>query len=156
MSWTERTELLLGKEQVKKLHNSHVLIVGLGGVGAYAAEMLCRAGVGNLTIVDADKVEKTNINRQLPATHGNIGKRKTDILYDRFKDINPEINIKTISKYIRDERTLEILDNNYDYVVDAIDTLAPKIYLIYHAFNMNHKIVSSMGAGGKMNPEMIK
>ncbi len=156
MSWTKRTELLLGKEKLEKLKKSHVLIVGLGGVGAYAAEMLCRAGVGNLTIVDGDKVEHTNINRQLPATHANVGKNKTDILYERFKDINPSINITCISEYLRDERMIEILEHDYDYVVDAIDTLAPKIYLIYHSVKMNHKIVSSMGAGGKMNPELIK
>jgi tRNA A37 threonylcarbamoyladenosine dehydratase len=156
MSWTERTELLLGKEQVDKLQNSHILIVGLGGVGAYAAEMLCRAGVGNLTIVDGDKVEKTNINRQLPATHANIGKNKTDILYQRFKDINPDINITCINEYIHDDRIIEILEHDYDYVVDAIDTLAPKIYLIYHSVKMNHKIVSSMGSGGRINPELIK
>lgn len=156
MSWTKRTELLLGKEKIGKLEKSHVLIVGLGGVGAYAAEMLCRAGVGNLTIVDGDKVEHSNINRQLPATHGNVGKNKTDILYERFKDINPNINITCISEYIRDERVIEILEHDYDYVVDAIDTLAPKIYLIYHSVKMNHKIVSSMGAGGKMNPELIR
>ncbi|MCF8361203.1 MAG: tRNA threonylcarbamoyladenosine dehydratase [Prolixibacteraceae bacterium] len=156
MSWTKRTELLLGKEKLEKLKKSHVLIVGLGGVGAYAAEMLCRAGVGNLTIVDGDKVEHTNINRQLPATHANVGKNKTDILYERFKDINPNINITCISEYLRDERMIEILEHDYDYVVDAIDTLAPKIYLIYHSVKMNHKIVSSMGAGGKMNPELIK
>jgi tRNA A37 threonylcarbamoyladenosine dehydratase len=146
----------LGKEKIEILKKSHVLIVGLGGVGAYAAEMLCRAGVGNLTIVDGDKVEHTNINRQLPATHANVGRNKTDILYERFKDINPNINITCISEYIKDKRMIEILEHDYDYVVDAIDTLAPKIYLIYHSVKMNHNIVSSMGAGGKMNPEMIK
>ncbi|MDA3879954.1 MAG: tRNA threonylcarbamoyladenosine dehydratase [Prolixibacteraceae bacterium] len=156
MSWTERTELLLSKEKTEILRNSHVLVVGLGGVGAYAAEMLCRAGIGSFTIVDGDDVDVSNINRQLPATHSTVGQKKTEILASRFKDINPNVKITTISEYIQDERMIEILENDYDYVIDAIDTLAPKVYLIYHSFKIGHRIVSSMGAGGKMNPELIK
>lgn len=156
MDWLSRTELLLKKEQLEKLKNSHVLVVGLGGVGAYAAEMLCRAGVGKLTIVDGDEVELTNINRQLPATHSNIGKLKANILAERFRDINPKIEIEVIAEYIRDERMIEILQTNYDYIIDAIDTLAPKVYLIYHAVQRGLKIVSSMGSGGRMNPELVR
>jgi tRNA A37 threonylcarbamoyladenosine dehydratase len=156
MNWLNRTELLLGNVKINKLKNSHVLVVGLGGVGAYAAEMLCRAGIGKLTIVDADEVEITNINRQLPATHSNIGKQKAKVLAQRFNDINPDMELDVICEYLRDERMIEILENDYDYVVDAIDTLAPKVYLIYHALKRNKPIVSSLGAGGKMNPELIK
>lgn len=156
MDWLSRTELLLKKEQLEKLKNSHVLVVGLGGVGAYAAEMLCRAGVGKLTIVDGDEVELSNINRQLPATHSNIGKLKANILAERFRDINPKIEIEVIAEYIRDERMIEILQTNYDYIIDAIDTLAPKVFLIYHAVQRGLKIVSSMGSGGRMNPELVR
>lgn len=156
MDWLNRTELLLGKDQLKKLFNCHILIVGLGGVGAYTAEMLCRAGVGKLTLVDGDKVELTNLNRQLAATHSNLGKQKSDILANRFKDINPEIEIEAICEYIHEDRIREILQGDYDYVVDAIDTLTPKIYLIYHSLKRGLKIVSSMGSGGKRNPEMVR
>lgn len=151
-----RTELLLGTNKLNKLKNSHVLVVGLGGVGAYAAEMLCRAGIGKLTIVDGDEVELTNLNRQLPGTTSNIGKQKAEVLFERFKDINPEIELEVICEYIHDKRILEVLHTDFDYVVDAIDTLAPKVYLIYHSIQRGLPIVSSLGAGGKMNPELIK
>ncbi|HOO83626.1 MAG TPA: tRNA threonylcarbamoyladenosine dehydratase [Prolixibacteraceae bacterium] len=156
MNWLARTELLLGTEKIAKLKNSHVLVVGLGGVGAYAAEMLCRAGIGKMTIVDGDNIEVSNINRQLPATLSNVGKMKADILAQRFVDINPEIEIEVINEYLRDERMLEILQKPYDYVVDAIDTLSPKVYLIFHSLQLGLKIVSSMGSGGKINPELVK
>jgi tRNA A37 threonylcarbamoyladenosine dehydratase len=156
MNWLARTELLFGTEKIEKLKNAHVLVVGLGGVGAYAAEMLCRAGIGKMTIVDGDMVEESNINRQLPATLSNVGKMKADILAQRFMDINPEIEIEVINEYIKDERLLEILQKPYDYVVDAIDTLSPKVYLIFHSLQLGLKIVSSMGSGGKINPELVK
>ena len=156
MNWLARTELLFGTEKIAKLKNSHVLVVGLGGVGAYAAEMLCRAGIGKMTIVDGDNIEVSNINRQLPATLSNVGKMKADILAQRFIDINPELEIEVINEYLRDERMLEILQKPYDYVVDAIDTLSPKVYLIFHSLQLGLKIVSSMGSGGKINPEMVK
>ncbi len=156
MNWLNRTELLLGTNKLNKLKNSHVLVVGLGGVGAYAAEMLCRAGIGKLTIVDGDEVELTNLNRQLPGTTSNIGKQKAEVLFERFKDINPEIELEVICEYIHDKRILEVLHTDFDYVVDAIDTLAPKVYLIYHSIQRGLPIVSSLGAGGKMNPELIK
>jgi tRNA threonylcarbamoyladenosine dehydratase len=156
MNWLDRTELLLGIEEIKKLQSKHVLVVGLGGVGAYAAEMLCRAGIGIMTIVDGDVVELTNINRQLPATHSNLGKSKAEVLANRFKDINPELKIEVVHEYLRDERMVEILQQDYDYVVDCIDTLAPKVYLIYHSLKRGLKVVSSMGAGGKMKPELIQ
>lgn len=156
MDWLNRTELLVGKDQLAKLIDKNILIVGLGGVGAYAAEMLCRAGIGKLTLVDGDVVEITNLNRQLPGTHSNLGKIKAEVLADRFRDINPDIELVVIHEYIREEQMIEILQTNYDYVVDCIDTLTPKLFLIHHSLLRGLKLVSSMGAGGKMNPELIQ
>ncbi len=155
-NWLERTELLLGEEKLEKLKSKNVLIVGMGGVGAYAAEMICRAGIGKMTLVDGDTINITNINRQLPALHNSIGKSKTELMKSRLKDINPEIQIKTISHFVKDDYIQEILHNNFDYVIDAIDTLTPKIDLIYRALQKNLKIVSSMGAGGKIDPSLVQ
>ncbi|MBU3838675.1 MAG: tRNA threonylcarbamoyladenosine dehydratase [Candidatus Phocaeicola faecigallinarum] len=150
VNWQQRTELLLGKEKMERLRGSHVLVVGLGGVGAYAAEMLCRAGIGHMTIVDADTVQPTNINRQLPALHSTLGHPKADVLAARFRDINPDIQLAVLPVYLKDEAITELLDGDrFDFVVDAIDTVAPKCYLIYNALKRGIKIVSSMGAGAK-------
>lgn len=155
--WLSRTELLLGKERLDKLQQSHVLVAGLGGVGAYAAEQLCRAGIGEMTIVDGDCVELTNKNRQLPAIDSNMGKPKAEIMAARFRDINPDIKLHVVNDYIKDDRMVELLDEaKYDYVVDAIDTLAPKIFLIYHSIRKGLPIVSSMGAGGKLDPAQVQ
>jgi len=155
--WLERTELLFGKEKLQKLKMAHVLIVGLGGVGAYAAEQLCRAGIGKLTIVDGDVVENTNRNRQLPALISNLGKPKAEVLASRFRDINPEAEITALNEYISDEHILQLLKSrHFDYVVDCIDTLSPKVFLIFHAKQMGLKVVSSMGAGGKTDPSLIQ
>ena len=127
-AWQIRTQLLLGDERMQRLHEAHVLVVGLGGVGAYAAEMLARSGVGTLTLVDADRVSESNINRQLIALHSTIGQPKADILAARLKDINPEIQLTVLQEYVRDEATNRLLDRApYSYVVDAIDTLSPKL-----------------------------
>lgn len=155
-NWLVRTELLLGPEQVNALAHKHILQVGLGGVGAYSAEMLCRAGIGEMTIVDADNVSLSNINRQLPALHSTVGKSKVQVMADRLLDINPDLKLHCVQEFIRDERTAELLESaSYDYVVDAIDSLSPKVYLIYQALQRNLKIVSVMGAGGKMDPSRI-
>lgn len=154
-NWLERTELLLGSETVEQLRHKHVLVIGLGGVGAYAAEMIARAGVGRMTIVDADTVSVSNINRQLPALHSNLGKPKAEIMAARLRDINPDIGLTVINEFVKDERMEQLLDNDYDYVVDAIDTISPKLFLILHCLNRNLKIVSSMGAGGKTDPSKI-
>ncbi len=155
--WQERTKLMLGKEGLEKLRSAHVLVVGLGGVGAYAAEQLCRAGIGKMTIVDGDVVDKTNRNRQLPALISNEGKPKAEVLGERFLDINPDLELRTVNVYLKDERMVEILhDAKYDYVVDAIDTLAPKVFLIYHSVQAGLPIVSSMGAGGKFDPALVQ
>ncbi len=151
-----RTEMLLGQEGLKKLASSKVLVVGLGGVGAYAAENICRAGVGSMTIVDGDKIHPSNRNRQLPALKSTEGSFKADVMGARLLDINPGLNLTVIREYIRDERMTEILDAGFDYVVDAIDTLSPKIFLIYHSLLRKYPVVSSMGAGGKFDPLKIR
>ncbi len=157
MSWTERTELLLGKEKLNILQNAHVLVVGLGGVGAYAAEMVARAGVGHMTIADADTVGESNINRQLLALHSTIGHHKSEVMAERLRDINPNIELHVITDYIRDEKTYELLDTaHYDYVIDCIDTLSPKVNLIAGALERNIPLVSSMGAGAKTDPTQIE
>lgn len=156
-NWLERTELLLGRKKLTTLQNKHVLIVGLGGVGAYAAEQICRAGVGEMTIVDADYVEETNLNRQLPALTSTIGKAKTAVMEERLKLINPELKLHVIHEFVRDEGTEKLLTlYPYDYVVDAIDSLAPKVFLIFSALQKNLKIISSLGAGGKTDPARVQ
>lgn len=155
--WKQRTQLLLGDEKMERLQRAHVLVVGLGGVGAYAAEMICRAGVGRMTIVDADTVQPTNINRQLPALHTTIGKQKAEVLEARFKDINPELELRVLPVYLKDENIPELLDAaTYDFVVDAIDTIAPKCHLIAEAMKRHIKIVSSMGAGAKSDITQVR
>ncbi|MBD8040697.1 tRNA threonylcarbamoyladenosine dehydratase [Phocaeicola sp. Sa1CVN1] len=155
--WQQRTELLLGKDKTERLRRAHVLVVGLGGVGAYAAEMLCRAGVGQLTLVDADTVQPSNINRQLPALHSTLGQAKAEVLAARFRDINPDIQLKVLPVYLKDEAIPALLDSaRFDFIVDAIDTVAPKCYLIYHALQRGLKIVSSMGAGAKKDITQIR
>lgn len=155
--WKQRTRLLLGEEKMERLQQAHVLVVGLGGVGAYAAEMICRAGVGRMTIVDADTVQPTNINRQLPALHSTMGREKAEVLAARFKDINPNIQLTVLPVFLKDDNIPELLDAaRYDFVVDAIDTLAPKCYLIAEALKRHIKIVSSMGAGAKSDITQIR
>lgn len=155
--WKQRTRLLLGEEKSERLRQAHVLVVGVGGVGAYAAEMLCRAGVGRLTLVDADTVQPTNINRQLPALHSTLGQPKVEVLAARFRDINPEVELTVLPVFLKDENIPQLLDAaRYDFVVDAIDTLAPKCHLITEALRRRIKIVSSMGAGAKSDITQIR
>jgi tRNA A37 threonylcarbamoyladenosine dehydratase len=153
--WQSRTELSLGSERLKKLWSSNVLVVGLGGVGAIAAEMICRAGVGRMTIVDGDLIHPTNRNRQLPALKSTEGMPKALVMGKRLKDINPDLDLTVIQEFIKDERMIEVLDKGFDYVVDAIDTLSPKVFLIYHSLMRKYPVVSSMGAGGKFDPLMV-
>ena len=155
--WLERSELLLGKEGLERLKGANILVVGVGGVGAYAAEMLVRAGVGSMTIADSDTVSESNINRQLIALHSTVGRVKTEVLAERLKDINPELKLAVVPEYIKEEKTDEILDSNdFDYVVDAIDTLSPKLALIKGALDRNIPLVSSMGAGAKLDPTKME
>ncbi|MBN2728017.1 MAG: tRNA threonylcarbamoyladenosine dehydratase [Bacteroidales bacterium] len=156
MGWQDRTELLLNKESLEKLASSHVLIAGLGGVGGMCAEMLCRAGIGKFTLFDADVVNETNINRQIIATTENIGKYKCDEWEKRLRSINPDVQIETNKEFLRDDRIPEVLEGKFDYVVDAIDTLSPKVFFIYHAVKNGHKLVSSLGSGSRMAPEKIE
>ena len=155
--WKQRTWLLLGSEKMERLHRAHVLVVGLGGVGAYAAEMICRAGIGKMTIVDADTVQPTNLNRQLPALHSTLNKKKAEILETRFRDINPEVELTVLPVFLQDENIPELLDAaKYDFIIDAIDTLAPKCYLIAEAMKRRLKIISSMGAGAKSDITQVR
>ncbi|WP_348716913.1 tRNA threonylcarbamoyladenosine dehydratase [uncultured Alistipes sp.] len=155
--WLQRTELLLGAEKLAMLRRAHVLIVGLGGVGAYAAEMIARAGVGRLTLADADTVNVTNINRQLVALRSTVGRPKGEVLAERLRDIDPGIELTVVGRYIKDEETYALLDAaHYDYVVDAIDTLSPKLALITAALERGYPLVSSMGAGAKMDPTKLE
>ena len=152
--WTERTRLLLGDEKLGRLRSAHVLVVGLGGVGA---EMIVRAGAGRLTIADADRVAETNINRQLVALHSTVGRPKAEVLAERLRDINPDLQLTVIEKYIRDEETDRLLDAApYDYAVDAIDTLSPKLALIKGCLDRGIPLVSSMGAGAKTDPTRME
>jgi len=153
--WLERTVMLIGEEGLKKLRSARVLVVGLGGVGAYAAEMICRAGTGTMTIVDGDRIQLSNRNRQLIALKSTEGLLKAEVMGSRLLDINPDLDLEIISEYIKDERMVEILDRVYDYVVDAIDTLSPKVFLIYHSLQRKYPVVSSMGSGGKFDPTRI-
>ncbi|MDE5578763.1 MAG: tRNA threonylcarbamoyladenosine dehydratase [Alistipes sp.] len=156
-NWMERTALLLGDEKLAMLRRAHVLVVGLGGVGAYAAEMIARAGVGRMTIADADTVSPTNINRQLVALHSTLGRPKAEVLAERLRDIDPELELTVLNRFIRDEETYSLLDAaKYDYVVDAIDTLSPKLALILAALDRGLPLVSSMGAGAKTDPTQLE
>ena len=154
--WLQRTELLVKEEGIERLQSANILIVGLGGVGSFAAEFLVRSGIGNLTIVDGDTVDITNINRQLPALNSTIGKNKTDVVAERILDINPEINLKKINEFLEPERMEEILtQKKFDYVLDCIDSLSPKLALIITCKRKKIKLVSAMGAGGKTDPSKV-
>ena len=154
--WQERAELLFKKEGLENLKNAKVLVVGVGGVGSFAAEFLARAGVGNLTIVDGDIVDITNINRQLPALHSTIGLSKIDVVGSRLLDINPELHLTKVQEFLSPERAFEIVEEKYDYVLDCIDSVTPKLNLILGAKRKRVKIISSMGAGGKMEAAKVK
>jgi tRNA A37 threonylcarbamoyladenosine dehydratase len=154
--WQERAELLFKTEGLNNLKNAKVLVVGLGGVGSFAAEFLARAGVGNLTIVDGDVVDITNINRQLPALHSTVGMPKVHVVGDRLMDINPELNLTRVEEFLSPERSLEIVTPDFDYVLDCIDSVTPKLNLIAACKRKRVKVISSMGAGGKMDASKVK
>lgn len=154
--WQERAELLFKTEGVNKLTNANVLVVGLGGVGSFAAEFLARAGVGNMTIVDGDVVDVTNINRQLPALHSTIGMAKVNIVGDRLMDINPELNLIRIEEFLSPERAFEIVTTDFDYVLDCIDSITPKLNLLIASKRKKVKVISNMGAGGKYEASKVK
>ncbi|ALM50263.1 thiamine biosynthesis protein ThiF [Flavobacterium psychrophilum] len=154
--WTERAELLFKKQGLENLKNSHVMVVGLGGVGSFAAEFLARAGVGTMTIVDGDVVDITNINRQLPALHSTVGQPKVTIVGDRLMDINPELKLIRVQEFLSPERAYELVTPQYDYVLDCIDSITPKLNLLMSARRQKVKIISNMGAGGKYEASKVK
>jgi len=156
-NWLERTELLIGEESIDKLKKSHVLIVGLGGIGSFAGEFIARAGVGKMTIIDGDVFDPTNKNRQLTALDSTIGRNKAVVLAERIRDINPEIEINVIEEFVEPERAWELLkEHQPDYVMDCIDSVTPKLEWIIACIRLKVKIISHMGAGGKMDPSTVK
>ena len=155
-NWLERTELLIKENGFEKLQNANLLVIGLGGVGSFAAEFLARAGVGNMTIVDGDVVDITNINRQLPALHSTVGKSKVELVGERLLDSNPKLNLVQINEFLNPERMGEVIDSQkFNYILDCIDSVTPKITLIKMAKRKRVKIVSCMGAGGKIDPAKV-
>lgn len=157
--WQERTGLLLGAEAQEALSAAHVLVCGVGGVGAYAAEMLARSGVGRLTLIDSDRVQSSNINRQLPALHSTVGRHKVEIMSERLRDINPLLQLSPRAEYIEEETAgtlLDALQPRPDFIVDAIDTIAPKCALLVEAHRRGIPIVSSMGAGAKSDVTKVQ
>ena len=156
-NWLERTSLLLGEHKLQLLQQANILVVGLGGVGAYAAEMIARAGVSRMTIADADTVSESNINRQLIALHSTIGRQKAELVAERLRDITPDIELTIVNRFMKDDETDALLDSDkFDYIVDAIDTLSPKLALIKGALDRNIPLVSSMGAGAKTDPTKME
>ena len=154
--FTDRTELILGEEGIEKLKTSHVLLIGVGGVGSFCAEALIRAGLGNITIVDYSEVEITDFNRQLPGLNSNLGKDKVEVVKERLLDINKDLNINAIKTIFNEESSLEIFRTKYDYVVDAIDMVTSKIHLVQECLKRNIPIISSMGMGNKLDPTKIE
>lgn len=155
-NWLERTELLVKEHGLDTLKEANVLVVGLGGVGSFAAEFLARAGIGKMTIVDGDTVDITNINRQLPALHSTIGKSKVELVAERLKDINPELQLTQINEFLTPERMEQVIDaQSFNYILDCIDSVSPKLSLIIAAKRRKIKIVSCMGAGGKTDPAKV-
>ena len=150
-----RSELLLGEESLEKLRSKHVLIAGVGGVGGYAAEALCRAGIGEISIVDSDVVNASNRNRQLLALNSTLGMPKTEVMAQRLMDINPDLKLYIHKVFLKDEVIPEVLGGEFDYVVDAIDTLSPKLFFIKTCMENGLPLVSSMGAGGRVDPSKI-
>jgi tRNA threonylcarbamoyladenosine dehydratase len=155
-AWLSRTELLIGKEKLQRLMNAHVLVVGMGGVGSFAAEFICRSGVGEMTIVDGDVVEPSNRNRQLPALSTTHGQSKAELMAERLLAINPELKLHVIKEFIRPEAVEEVLSTAFDYVVDAIDSVSPKLTFIKACYAKGLRVISSMGAGGKVDPTLLR
>lgn len=153
--WDSRTRRLLGEDAVGRLAKARVAVIGTGGVGGYAVETLARCGIGHLTIVDADDVATSNINRQLVALQSTVGKAKVELFARRCRDINPGIEVNAVKEFISPDNVETLLGEAYDYVIDAIDTVAPKMAVITHCLQNNIPIISSMGAGGRVDPTRI-
>ncbi len=157
ISWLSRTSLLLGDEKLQELTQKHVLIVGLGGIGSFAAEAIARAGIGNITLVDGDFVELSNKNRQLVALDSTLGIQKAVVMEARIKDINPEVKVNSITHFLmpEDMKTL-LLSQKFDYVIECIDSITPKVELLKLCRKNKIKVVCSGGAGGKTDPTMVR
>jgi tRNA A37 threonylcarbamoyladenosine dehydratase len=155
-AWLQRTEVLLGAEVLERMKNLRVMVIGLGGVGSFAAEFLTRAGVGNMTIVDGDTVDLSNTNRQLPALHSTVGKRKTAVMAERMLDINPELNLTVRDEFINPETVKDLISTDFDYIFDCIDSIQPKQYVIVACKQKGVRVVSSMGAGGRLDPSKVQ
>lgn len=155
-NWLQRTELLVGAEALEKLKHLHVLVIGLGGVGSFAAEFLVRAGVGKMTIVDGDTVDISNTNRQLPALHSTVGEAKTSVMAKRMLDINPELQLTVKEEFLTPDSVKELITNEFDYVFDCIDSVQPKQYVIVTCKQKDVRVVSSMGAGGRVDPSKVQ
>ncbi len=153
--WKSRTELLVGPEGIQRLKDARVLVVGLGGVGGIAAEQMCRAGIGHITLVDSDTVQASNINRQIIALRSTVGREKTTVLAERLKDINPEARITVKKIFLEGNLTTSVLDEGYDYIIDAIDTLTPKVELLEACISRTIPVISSMGSGARLDPTKI-
>lgn len=154
-NWLIRTELLIGEEKIEQLRQANVLVVGLGGVGSFAAEFLCRSGIGNMTIVDGDVVDVSNKNRQLPALNSTIGKPKAAVMAERMLDINPELNLKVVQAFQQPDYMAELVRDGFDCVLDCIDSFQPKINLLTHCLDAEVNLISSMGAGGRVDPAKV-
>lgn len=151
-----RTEILVGKDGIEKLKNAKVAVLGLGGVGSFAAEALARAGIGELILVDHDIISPSNINRQIHASCSTVGLHKADVMKNRILDINPCAKVIGIREYYSENTAPDILSGNFDYVVDAIDSLRSKINLIVNCIELGVPIISAMGAGNKLDPTKFK
>jgi tRNA A37 threonylcarbamoyladenosine dehydratase len=156
ISWLGRTSLLIGEDTVRYLTTKHVMVVGMGGVGSYAAEFIARSGIGEMTIIDGDVVDPTNRNRQLPALATNHGISKALIMEERLRAINPELKLHVIKEFVNPEMVLNHLTSQPDYIIDAIDSITPKITFIKTAYEKKLKVVSSMGAGAKLDPTRLQ
>jgi tRNA threonylcarbamoyladenosine dehydratase len=157
VNWLERTELLVGKEELDRLKKAHVLIVGLGGIGSFAGEFIARSGVGKITLIDGDAFDPTNKNRQLTALDSTVGRNKAVVLAERIKDINPDIELNVIEEFVLPERVWSLLEEfKPDYVMDCIDSVTPKLEWIIACRRLKIKIISHLGAGGKMDPSKVK
>lgn len=155
-AWLSRTTLLIGEAQLQRLTNSHVLVVGMGGVGSFAAEFICRSGIGEMTIVDGDVVDPSNRNRQLPALATTHGQSKAILMAERLQAINPELKLHVVKEFIRPEAVPDILSGSFDYIVDAIDSISPKLTFMKAAYAKGAPLISSMGAGGRMDPTQLR
>ena len=154
--WQSRTATVLGEEAVARLGAAHVTVVGVGGVGGYAAEILVRSGVGRITVIDADCVAESNINRQLIATAQDVGSPKVELFADRFRAINPGIEVHAVRQFVTPENVAELIPADSDFVIDAIDTVAPKVALLIHCLRCGIGVISSMGAGGRTDPTRVR